>query len=171
MPRSIKDLYTGHSGQNAVKAELLHRMCNVAVPEVDVGEDVLAFRDGDAEVTHIQVKTANAKRLKTEGGYSAQFNLSLEQLRHRDVPPLYYIFAARLDDKWVDFLLIRRTRLNEFRMTDGLGTENEGALKLTFSFRGDEVRCSGLNLQPYRNAWETLPPFASAAASASGGEA
>jgi hypothetical protein len=62
MPRSIKDTYTECSGQNAVKAELLHRMCNVAVPEVDVGEDVLAFRDGDANISRIQVKTANAKR-------------------------------------------------------------------------------------------------------------
>lgn len=165
MPRSIKDTYTGHSGQNAVKAELLHRLCNVAVPEVDVGEDVLAFRDGDDAVIRIQVKTANAKRLKAEGGYAAQFSVPLEQLERRDSPALFYVFAVRLEARWVDFLIVPRAELYELHITEGFGTENNGALKFTLSFRAEEVRCGGSNLQAYRNTWETLPPLASAAAS------
>jgi hypothetical protein len=163
MPRSLKDTYTGHSGQNAVKAELLHRLCNVAVPEVDVGEDVLAFRDGDEAVLRLQVKTANARRLKTEAGYTAQFSVPLGHLRRRDKPPLYYVFAVRLEDTWSDFLIVRRTALDDLRVLEGFGTPNEGALKFTLSFRSDDVRCGGISLQAYRNAWETLPPLGPAA--------
>jgi hypothetical protein len=45
--------YTGRSGQMAVMAELLDRECNVAVPEIDVGEDVFAFRDGEEAIARI----------------------------------------------------------------------------------------------------------------------
>lgn len=50
--------YTGHSGQMAVMAELLHRQCNVAVPDVDYGTDVFAFHDDREDVARIQVKAA-----------------------------------------------------------------------------------------------------------------
>ena len=39
--RGPRDTYTGRSGQMAVMAELLFRRCNAAIPEVDVGTDVL----------------------------------------------------------------------------------------------------------------------------------
>ena len=72
--------WTGHSGQNAVKAELLFRQCNVAVPEVDLGTDVFAFRDARPEMARIQVKTAQGRRYKNEAGYSATFHVPLKQL-------------------------------------------------------------------------------------------
>ena len=37
--------FTGGSGQMAVMGELLHRKCNAAIPHVDVGTDVFAFKD------------------------------------------------------------------------------------------------------------------------------
>ena len=42
----------------AVIAELLHRRCNAAIPHVDIGMDVFAFRDDREDVARIQVKTA-----------------------------------------------------------------------------------------------------------------
>ena len=49
--------FTGSSGQMAVMGELLHRKSNAAIPLVDVGTDVFAFRDDREEVARIQVKT------------------------------------------------------------------------------------------------------------------
>src|SRR5438132_1389069 len=86
--------YTGRSGQLAVMAELLDRCCNVAMPEVDVGRDLFAFLGEEEAVTHIQVKTAGkAKALKTEGSYSAQIDIPLDQLMMPEPPWLYYVFA------------------------------------------------------------------------------
>src|SRR5947209_1891397 len=104
-------MYTGRSGQLAVMAELLLRGCTVADPEVDVGEDVFTFRDGKPEVTRIQVKTANATPLQEGGHYAARTSVPLPQLRTLDRPELYYVFAIRLADRWVDFLLIGRAEL------------------------------------------------------------
>ncbi|HEY2293976.1 MAG TPA: group I intron-associated PD-(D/E)XK endonuclease [Thermoanaerobaculia bacterium] len=73
-----QNLYVGHAGQVAVMAEFLLRGWNVALPEVDVGEDMLVVKDETGELWRIQVKTATAKPLQT--GYFAQFNVSLSQL-------------------------------------------------------------------------------------------
>ena len=58
--------YTGGSGQMAVIAKLLHRKCNAAIPAIDVGTDVFAFRDNSEAVAHIQVKTAVGSRIRTD---------------------------------------------------------------------------------------------------------
>lgn len=46
-------LFTGKAGQMAVMAEFLLRGYNVAVPEVDIGDDVLVVKDGDAEYSRV----------------------------------------------------------------------------------------------------------------------
>src|SRR5580765_7265198 len=106
MPRSPKDNYTGPSGQLAVMAELLQRLCNVAIPEVDVGEDLFAFRNGEETIARLQVKTATARPLKSAGAYTAQFSFPLKQLDLPEPPLLFYVLPVRLDDAWVDFLVL-----------------------------------------------------------------
>jgi hypothetical protein len=93
--------FSGGSGQMAVMAELLHRKCNAAIPHVDVGTDVFAFRDDREEVARIQVKTAPGERHKK--GYSAEFRVPMAQLSRTDNPPLFYALAIRLDDGWGSF--------------------------------------------------------------------
>jgi hypothetical protein len=76
--RGIKDSYTGRSGQRAVMAELLFRECNAAIPDVDTGEDLFAFRDDREEIARIQVKTAaHARGYAKEEGYRVQFGIPL----------------------------------------------------------------------------------------------
>ena len=160
--RGTKDAYTGRSGQRAVMAELLLLECNVAIPDVDVGEDVFAFRDGRAEVAHLQVKTAQATRYKKGEGYAAKFGLPLKQLERPDNPPLYYALAVRLGRLWVDFLVICRGQVQVFwNASRSFGSENSrsGDLELYLQFRPGRVRCGAVELEGYRNAWEQPPPF------------
>jgi hypothetical protein len=156
---STRDTYTGKSGQMAVLAELLSRKCNVAVPEVDEGEDVLAFALDEPDVTRIQVKTANAERLKDEGRYAARVSVPLEQLRDPLQRVLFYLFANRLNDQWSDFVVISRADLRERNESGGMGYVHPRAreLQLYLSFSPDALACSGQDLQPYRNAWGRLP--------------
>ncbi len=88
--RTTDDSFTGRAAQFAVMAELMRQRCNAAVPEVDVGADVFAFRDDRAEVVRIQVKACLAPRPYKDGsGYSAKFGLPIKQLeRLDDQPPL-----------------------------------------------------------------------------------
>ena len=123
----------------AVMGELLHRKCNAAIPLVDVGTDVFAFRDDREEVARIQVKTATAKPDNTMG-YSADFRIPIDQLERTDAPELFYALAVRLDDRWGNFVVISRARLREFR-EEGCGAEvksgkpSKFVLKLNMSFR------------------------------------
>ncbi len=161
--------YTGRSGQRAVLAELLDRGCNAAIPEVDVGRDVFAFQDEEEGTTHVQVKTARSLRWVKDGSYSAQIEVPLGQLKVPDNPPLYYVFAMRVHERWADFLIIRRGRLNALRLEKDVGSAytdkktGKEYLKLTFLFTRDDVTCSGESFKEYRNAWTTLPPLRPAA--------
>src|SRR5687768_8786775 len=51
-----QSLYKGASGQMAVLSEFLYRLMNVAVPEVDVGDDIFVVKEQDEAVTRVQVK-------------------------------------------------------------------------------------------------------------------
>lgn len=51
------NLYLGRAGQMAVMAEFLVRGYNVAIPEVDIGDDIFVVRDDDGEYSRIQVKS------------------------------------------------------------------------------------------------------------------
>ncbi|HYT88567.1 MAG TPA: hypothetical protein VEL76_07650 [Gemmataceae bacterium] len=163
-------MYTGRAGQLAVMAELLHRGCNVADPEVDVGEDLLTYRNGETQIVHVQVKTANAEALKEPGRYAARVSVPLEQLKAEDRPPLHYIFPVRLADRWADFLIIGRAELFLLSRSHGIGYRNEraGELQLYLSFGPESVLCSSRDMQPYRNAWESLPVLQSEEGSTGG---
>jgi hypothetical protein len=169
--------FTGGSGQMAVMGELLHRKCNAAIPHVDVGTDVFAFRDDREDVARIQVKTAPGKPYKDGQGYSAKFGVPMAQLRRTDEPPLFYTLAVRLDNGWGSFIVISRTKLQEL-WNEGCGSENgkSGDLELNIQFRpvetaegnggekaGNESNlkafCGEFNLSDFMNAWESLPPL------------
>jgi hypothetical protein len=163
-------IFSGASGQAAVIGELLHRKCNAAIPHVDVGTDVFAFRDDREEVARIQVKSAPGESYKKEPGYHARFGIPMKQLGRTDVPPLFYALAVRLDGGWGDFIVLSRAALNEL-WGRGCGKENNasGDLELYVQFRPEQkkedgvaslkVTCGEFNLTEYVNAWESLPPL------------
>ncbi len=163
--------FTGGSGQMAVMGELLHRKCNAAIPHVDIGTDVFAFRDDREDVARIQVKTAPGEPYKKTQGYSARFGVKMAQLRRTDNPPLFYALAVRLDNGWGSFIVISRAKLKEL-WNKGCGYENEksGDLELYIQFRPDkeakasnesklQAHCGEFDLTDFVNAWENLPPL------------
>ena len=161
--RGTQDTFTGRSGQQAVLAELLARQCNAAVPEVDLGHDVFAFRDHRTEIARLQVKTsASARRYKRRPGYVARFNIPIRQLVASEPPELWYVFAVRLEQRWTDFLVMGRSVLAQF-FTDaprfGYRNLGTGELELRVVFDDAHVWCDRIDLSAYRNAWELLPPL------------
>jgi hypothetical protein len=96
MPYPLDHLL-GKAGQHVAVAEFLRRGYNVALPEVDVGDDFLVLDDRCGGYSRIQVKTSSTKPLKTEWGFQAQFFIPARQLYTPQRPHLFYILAARLD--------------------------------------------------------------------------
>jgi hypothetical protein len=159
--------FTGGSGQMAVISELLHRKCNAAIPHIDVGTDVFAFRDDREDVARIQVKTAPGKRYKNEKrpGCGATFNVPMKQLERADDPRLFHALVVRLDDAWGDFVVVSRARLQEL-WNHGCASENDesGDLQLHIPYRRADtsqmlVRCGTFDLTEFLNAWNDLPPL------------
>lgn len=66
-------LYLGKAGQFAVMAECLMRGFNVAIPEVDIGDDLFVVNDQSGNYRRIQVKTVTATPRNAAGaaGHSA----------------------------------------------------------------------------------------------------
>jgi hypothetical protein len=63
--------YVGRSGQLAAMSEFLLRGYNVAIPEVDVGDDIFVVYDRLPKLWRIQVKTAIG--VERQYGSSGQF--------------------------------------------------------------------------------------------------
>jgi len=55
------NLYLGRAGQLAVMSEFLTRGWNVAIPEVDIGDDIFVVRDSDGGFRSKQVLPEKAK--------------------------------------------------------------------------------------------------------------
>lgn len=151
------NLYTGRAGHLAVMAELLVRGWNTAIPEVDVGDDIFVVRDSDGNLHRVQVKTAMAKPLKS--GYSAQFNISLSQLRASITLDLIYVFTVRLHSRWDAFVVIDQETLNAEHSLHGIGSEYKDRLTLRLRFTGASITCSGRDLSQYRDNWEEYFPI------------
>lgn len=139
----------------AVMAELLWRGWNVAVPEVDVGEDVLVVKDETGDLWRVQVKTATAK--PQEGGYSAQFHVDADQLKSPRTPDLVYIFAVRSLSGWEPFTLIERGTLQEEHRLYGVGSASRDGVVFRFVSRGSVLVCSGRDFSAFQNDWSRWP--------------
>lgn len=155
MPRR-NHLYVGRAGQMAVMAEFLLRGYNVAVPEVDVDDDIFVVRDSDGVYSRIQVKTALA--VATKRGYNARYAIRLDQLVTLSAPEIWYVFANRIGEIWQSFLVVPRPELALLYNQHQLGSQNQrGFLSLYLAFSGSAVTCSGQDFSHYLNNWNDWP--------------
>jgi hypothetical protein len=138
-------------------AEFLLRGYNVAMPEVDIGDDIFVVHDQEGRLWRIQVKTAVGKRRGY--GYSGKFAVRWDQLGTARQPDLFYVFALRAGKQW-EFLLIKRRELQDLQNERRLATRSGNNLIFALRFTSDAVRCSQTDLQPYRANWSEWPVIA-----------
>lgn len=137
-------------------AEFLLRGYNVAIPEVDVGDDLFVVRDADGDLARVQVKTAMARGRATRS-YAATFNLRFSQLAAPTEPELHYVFVVRDEAAWRDFVLIPRAELYAEHENHRLGTRNGERLIVALSATETDLVSSRRSLQRFRNAWTRWP--------------
>lgn len=155
-----QNLYLGKAGQFAMMAECLMRGFNVAIPEVDIGDDLFVVNDQSGNYRRIQVKSVTAVRRKA--GYSAQFQVPLPQLEQVFVPDLIYVFVARFSAGWGSFLVIPRDTLLSLHQLKGVGKEvklERGSRVQFYVAFGDDdsAQCSNQSLARFVNQFEGLP--------------
>lgn len=148
--------YVGKAGHLAAMAEFLLRGYNVAMPEVDVGDDIFVVHDKDGTLWRVQVKTSIATRRNDR--YLGQFSLAVEQLKQPKQPDLFYVLALRCGLQW-EFVVIARELLYERYQSEmrRLRTSENWVLHVTLS----EAQVIGgrTDLQAYRNNWNQKWPI------------
>jgi hypothetical protein len=114
MAESAKKTHFGRAGEYFAMSELLLRGWNVAVPVVDVGDDVFVIDDNDKTTLRLQVKSSTNQTAEPKKPPTFKFGLSRAQLRSPQVVELFYMLLMRDVDRWV-FLVIPRARLSAIR--------------------------------------------------------
>jgi hypothetical protein len=147
------NLYRGRAGHLAVMSELLWRGWNVAIPQVDVGDDIFVVEDERGTFYRVQVKTSEGTH--RDYGCSAQYAISLHQLQTPKTPKLIYILALRFNGQWQDYLVIDRQTILAKYETEGMGShsENNSTINLYIKYETGSVVCSGIDLSDFRNDW------------------
>ena len=134
-------LYLGKAGHLTVMSEFLTRGWNVAIPEVDVGDDIFVVQDDNGTLRRVQVKTSTSTQ--RQNGFSGQFNVPLKQLRNMANIPVHYVFIVRNSDLWTKPVIIRQDYLLDYLQND--------------SHTKDKIACSGLDLSKYISDFNDFP--------------
>jgi hypothetical protein len=111
--------YTAKAAHLAVMSELAWLGYNVAMPEIDIGDDIFAVNDASGNMWRIQVKYSATKSQKKT--VSGMFGCRKSQLEAPGTPELYYVFVFRVASKW-RFAVISRASLLTHHQTNGFGS-------------------------------------------------
>lgn len=137
-------------------SEFLTRGWNVAIPEVDIGDDIFVVQDDNGTLRRVQVKTSTSTLRKNS--FSGQFTIPISQLLNYPAnSPVYYVFMVRHRDNWSKPVLIRQDYLLDHFDKDNIGSAHEGMVKLYFSYTEAEVKCSGINFTRYVTDFTDFP--------------
>jgi hypothetical protein len=127
--------YKSKAAHLAAMAELAWREYNVAMPEIDIGDDIFAVNDTSGNFWRIQVKYGSIK--KQRKSISATFPCRKDQLLKPDTPELYYIFVFRdFSERW-RYAIISRAALTVHHQTNNFGSQftHQQSKKTYLNFR------------------------------------
>jgi hypothetical protein len=153
--KSNYHLYLGKAGHLTVMSEFLIRGWNVAIPEVDIGDDIFVVQDDNGTLRRVQVKTASLVGQKE--GYKAQFNIPLKQLENIANIFIHYVFVVRHNNGWSKPVIVRQDNLLGHYQNDKIGSVYKGNLNIQFSYQNEKVTCSKVDFTDYISDFEDFP--------------
>ena len=136
-------------------AELLARGWNVAIPEVDVGDDIFVVKDEVGLLMRVQVKTATATIRKK--GFSAQFQVNVDNLAEIRGEEIHYAFMVRLENGWAKSVMMSQTILFDYVENQKMGSKYQQDVVLYFTYQNDKVMCSNINLNSHIEDYSSFP--------------
>ena len=140
-------LYLGKAGHLTVMSEFLLRGWNVAIPEIDIGDDIFVVQDESGTLRRVQVKTSTSTNRRNS--FSGRFKIPLKQLRNLVEVPVHYAFIVRHLDSWTKPIIIRQDDLLNLFETNNIGSVHGEMLNLYFSYFDEKIECSKIDLTKY----------------------
>lgn len=128
---------------------------NVAIPEVDIGDDIFVVQDDNGTLRRVQVKTSTSTSRKAS--YSAQFSVSVKNLRNITNILVHYIFIVRHNYEWSKPVVIRQDYLIDHFENNKVGSEANGNISFYFSYTEKRVACSGQDFTMYIRDFTDFP--------------
>ena len=148
--------YLGKAGHLAIMSEFLVRGWNVAIPEVDIGDDIFVVEDENGTMKRDPVKTSSLTIRKNN--FSAQYQISLKQLLKISQSPIYYIFIARNNNTRTKPLIIPQILFVDELSKQDVGSQHNDYITLYFSYTDDsKVACSGQDFSKYIADYTDFP--------------
>lgn len=128
---------------------------NVAIPEVDIGDDIFVVQDDYGTLRRVQVKTSTSTSRKDS--FSAQFRISIKNLRNISNILVHDVFLVRHNDEWSKPIIIRQDYLLDHFENNKVGSEAHGNITLYFSYYDRKVECSGQDFTKYIQDFNDFP--------------
>lgn len=147
--------FLGKAGHLAVMSEFLMLGWNVAIPEVDIGDDIFVVQDNNETLRRVQVKTS-ASTIR-QSGFSGQFSVSLKNLRNITNILVHYVFIIRYNNEWSKPIIIRQDYLLDHFENNNVGSEHSENVVFYFSYSHSKVECSGQNFTKYIRDFSEFP--------------
>ena len=146
----------GLAGQAAVMSEFAFRGYNVAIPEIDKGDDVFVVRHDTGKMWRMQVKTAQGKKQYNKIYFS--FRVKESAIHAPSAVADYFIFVMRQGLQW-RFAIIATAVLSNYVTGHSVGTEYEGFRNFNFIFdpKLKTFACSGQNMTHHMEDWAVWP--------------
>lgn len=128
---------------------------NVAIPEVDIGDDIFVVQDENGTLRRVQVKTSTST--SRQSGFSGQFSVSVKNLRNITTIYVHYVFIVRHNDEWTKPLIIRQDYLLDHFENNNVGSEANGNITFYFAYSDGKVECSGQDFTKYVRDFSDFP--------------
>jgi hypothetical protein len=148
-------LYLGKAGHLTVMSEFLTRGWNVAIPEVDIGDDIFVVQDDNGTLRRVQVKTSTST--VRQNSFRGQFNVPITQLRNITNIPVHYVFVVSHNNQWTKPVVIRQDYLLDHLQNNNIGVNHDVNLNLYLSYSTSKVEFSGLDLTKYVSDFSDFP--------------
>lgn len=138
-----------------VMSEFLMLGWNVAIPEVDIGDDIFVVQDDNGTLRRVQVKTSTSTPRRS--GFSGQFSVSVKNLRNIGNILVHYVFIIRHKNEWWKPVVIKQDTLLDHFESNNVGTEYKGNVTFYFSYSTSTVECAGQDFTRYISGFTDFP--------------
>jgi hypothetical protein len=130
--------YKGKAAQLHVMSQLLLRGWNVAIPEIDTGDDILVVKDNTGDLRKVQVKSTYTILQEDDTGFKVKFNIPGKQLIKEQPVELTYFFVVLKNGVWHNQIIVIQRDQLEYKlslMKEDISKENIN-FYVTFSKEG-----------------------------------
>lgn len=147
--------YLGKAGHLSIMSEFLMLGWNVAIPEVDNGDDIFVVQDDNGILRRVQVKTSMSTGRRNS--FSAQFYVSIQNLKNITNILVHYVFLVRHNNEWYKPIIIRQDYLLDHFEKNNFQSDTKDSLTLYFSYSENKVICSGFDFSKYVSDFSDFP--------------